>query len=354
MGSGPKNPEAEKKAQEYSALHEKKPGDFGYTGPVTLQAPPPAPPPLTGDFDQTKAGIGETGAAAAGTALMAPTTGENWFGAHTSQWDAPNAATGYWEGVAGKWNGGTPLVSNNAQGAYDLYMKNMPTISPDANMGGFYDNARTRQAQEMNTQLGARGAFNSSAALDKIAQGQAALNATQAKDEAQYGLDRASTMGDLYSKGGVMARGADASSLEGADFQRSWIDTMGDLASSADDSTLGFLKGGQDAAEGVTSGTVDSLTAAATAALGSQGARDSRIQGAFTNINKLGEQLAGVATDAYTRIISGDQALMDAALSGKVAQVAEALNISTADANRLMGDLKGVAEVAVAAKKVGA
>jgi hypothetical protein len=316
-------------------------GGWGWQKPGT---PPPADklqpePQPAPDFNQEQPGIGESGASAVASALFTqPGFSEQQFAQNKGAWNAPTNTQGYWQGIAGQFNGGN-MANSRAASAYDQYMKNMPQIAPEANLGGFYDNARTRQAQDMNAQLGARGAFNSSAALDKLAQGQATLNAQQVSDEAKYSIDRASTMGSLYNTLGTLGNQADSQ-------RNDWLKTGGALASKADEMGLAKLEGGARAAEGADSGRVARLSTAATAALGAQGARDERIQGAFNNINKLGDQLGGVVTDAYTKLFTGDQALMDAALSGDIARVAEALNISNEQANRIATDLKSVAEVA--------
>lgn len=343
-------------------------GTFPSPGPVASSTGnplmlPPAPAATTtknapyqnpaNRLDQ--AGVGETIAGAAGSQLLgAPGASEANWNANGSKWGAPTQSGGYWEGVAGQFNGGGPMVSNNAQGAYDTYMKQMPTIAPEANVGSFYDNARKRQSQDMNTEMGSRGAFNSSAALDKLAQGNATLNAEQANAESKYGLDRASAMGDLFEIGGTMARGADESSSAGAQSKLDYLTQGGALAGQADDAKLGFLTGQDTAASHADKGRTDRLVSAATAALGAQGAHDDRVQTFIDNTAKLGDRLSQVSGDAFQRIIGGDQALMDAVLSGDVARVAEALQISNDDANRITGDLKAIADVAVAASKAGA
>lgn len=333
--------------------------NFGNTS-VVMQAPIPGQPPKAipiqqgtvatpSPYDMSNPGIGETVGGQVSNQLMAgPSAQKTMFDATQGEFTKPWAQEGFWEGVMGNFQGGGPSVSNQAQQAYSQYMQQMPTINPEANLDPYYANARKRQTQDTNSALGARGMFNSSAALDKIAQGDATLNSQQANAEAQYGLNRASTIGNLNAIAGNLARGADMSSAAQAQSKLNYLTEGGNLAAGADSGKATRLQTGFAGAGAADSGEIARLTTAATVALGAQGAHDQRVQDAFQNITKLDGQLQTVATDAYGRIINGDAALMDAAISGDVAKVEEALNISTDQANRLMGDLKGLAEVVTA------
>lgn len=317
---------------------------------VVSALPPPAPPPPNPLLTPSDSGSQLAGTIGAGMA-SAPTAAAGALGAVGSGFLAPGESTGYWQGVAGQFNGGGPMVSNNAQGAYDSYMKSMPDINPDANLGAYYDNARTRQTQDMNRELGSRGAYNSSAALDQIAQGNATLNAQQAKDEGQYGLDRASTLGNLAAIGGNLASGADTSSRSSADSKLGYLRTGGELAHTSTQDELARVTGAVDAGATVDRVEIEKLRTAADIALSGQREHNDIGQNAFKNAIDLGAKTAGVAQQAYQDILDGDKELLDAVLSGNVAALTDKYNMTVADANKFMSDMKSAAELLTSGKK---
>lgn len=74
------------------------------------------------------------------------------------------------------------------------------------NLDPFYDNAKRRALETLNTQMASRGLFNSSAAIGAGNEAITNLEAEKANREGQYGLQRAGLLGQL-------AQGADASTL---------------------------------------------------------------------------------------------------------------------------------------------
>jgi hypothetical protein len=112
---------------------------------------------------------------------------------------------------------GVPGVSNNAQGAYDSFNSSTP-----ANMGAYYDNASRNSANAINTQMAARGSYGSSNAIGVLGNAETNLRAQQAKDEAGYGLQRASMKGSLASA-------ADNSSQAASANERNWVGALSDL-----------------------------------------------------------------------------------------------------------------------------
>lgn len=304
-----------------------------------------APQPLTtapSGYDQSGPGVGEQ--------FFNATQGQ--YGASPAadfnataqpQLAQPGAASQHWEGVQGQFSGPAPDVTNNTQSAYDAYMRNTPEIAALPGLEPYYDNARTTYVEDTNRQLAARGAFNSSAALDSIGSGLASLNAEQANREADYGLARAAEQRQWYGLGGDLASLADNASLNEGTFGLDWLKTGGDLAGAAGQEDLDRIELGGNLASDADRAELDRLIAGQTSAFGAQLARDTRVQAAFDNMLRVGEGMATVAGDAYTQMFAADSALMDAVLSGDVASVAEALNISRDTAGRIMDDLTAIA-----------
>lgn len=74
------------------------------------------------------------------------------------------------------------------------------------NLDPYYDNAKRRALETLNTQMASRGLFNSSAAIGAGNEAITNLEAEKANREGQYGLQRAGLLGNL-------AQGADTSTL---------------------------------------------------------------------------------------------------------------------------------------------
>ena len=90
-------------------------------------------------------------------------------------------------------------------------------------MTPYYDAARKSAFAGIDNQASARGAYGSSAALGMESSAAAQLAAQQAKDEAGYGITRATTQGSLSSA-------ADASALAADQQQRDWISGLAGMA----------------------------------------------------------------------------------------------------------------------------
>lgn len=113
---------------------------------------------------------------------------------------------------------GTPSTTNDAQTAYNQFASSTP-----ADMSSYYDNAQRQSDNAINTQMAARGSYGSSNAVGVLSNADTNLRAQQAKDEASYGLSRATL-------GGQLASGADASSLASSNNDLNWMTGTSDLA----------------------------------------------------------------------------------------------------------------------------
>lgn len=181
-----------------------------------------------------------------------------------------NAAVGYYG------NGGMPSVSQNAQTAYGDFRSSTP-----ANMDPYYDNASRKMQNTINTQMAARGSYGSSNAVGNIMAGETDLRAQQAKDEANYGLQR-------QQLGGSLASSADNSSMAASADERNWVSGLGDMA---------FR--------------------------GQQMGKD-RFQQNYANSMGFGDVMAGLEGDSYAAEHANDSSLMDNGLSAATGGVVQA------------------------------
>lgn len=144
-----------------------------------------------------------------------------------------SAALNYYGG------GNIPGVSNNQQQNYANFQQQAP-----ADMSTYYDNAQRLQDNAINTQMAARGSFGSSAAVGQLASADTNLRAQQARDQAQYGLQRAQT-------GGQLASGADQQTNAASQNQLNWTQGLGSLAFQGQGAGMQrYEQGNQDALQG--------------------------------------------------------------------------------------------------------
>lgn len=149
-----------------------------------------------------------------GVALSGPQGGDYGYNAA-----APGMGENYAASALGYYGSGNiPGVSQNAQQAYQQFQSSTP-----ADMSSYYDNAVRNANNDLNRQMAARGQFGSSNAVGQLSNADTNLRAQQAKDNAQYGLQRAQL-------GGSLASGADASSLNASNNQLAWTQGLGNLA----------------------------------------------------------------------------------------------------------------------------
>lgn len=190
---------------------------FAPTQPAPAAAPPnpgglqTATPYSTG-VDLTQAGAGEN----VGNAMIA----------HYSQ-------------------SGTPTTTQNTQQAYQDFRASTP-----ANMDPYYDNAERLSNNAINTQMAARGSYGSSNAVGVLSNADTNLRAQQARDEAQYGLQRAGLSGTL-------AGGADASSHTSSQDELNWMNGLTGVGMAVQNANIGrgqTLLGDQNQADATAAG----------------------------------------------------------------------------------------------------
>jgi len=153
------------------------------------------------------------------------------------------------------------------QNAYNQFASG----SVDPNLGAFYDRQWQDTSDDINKQFGARGAYNSSAALERLGDARVGLAADRANREADYGLRRAQL-------GGNLAQGASSEALAGRGQQLGAAGMGMDAAGAADSQALArMISGGnlagaaQLAKEGRLRGRVQDQVSVLAQLLGLQG-----------------------------------------------------------------------------------
>lgn len=244
--------------------------------------------------------------------LGTPGQGEQYFAQNQGAWNSPGPLTNfwkqnqgslsekgpadqYWAGLAGKWN--APGVSNNAQTAWNQFQNSVPT-----NTDPYYNNAVRLASNDINSQMAARGLYGGGTGAAPVNEAITNLRAQQAKDNAQYGLQRAGL-------GGQLASGADASSLNALQGQLGWLTGLGGLGLGVQNADLQRLLGGGALAGQTQAGQLAGLNAGMGAALGAQGALENRGQNFFNNNLQMGNALSQSLQNIYMQQLAAEMGL---------------------------------------------
>lgn len=230
-------------------------------------------------------GAGENLFSQLGGQYSQPTQSGQQFGASKSGFGAPGAGEQYWNGISGK-AGDVPFTAQNAQGAYDQFQASTP-----ANMDPYYNRAQQLQEGAINSAAAARGMGGASSTTNQLAASDTNLRAQQAKDEAQYGLNRAQL-------GGQLASGADQSSSQNIQNRLGWMTGLGSLANQTQSGELSRLLGGMQGAGQADTANLNLLTGGMNAADQAQAAELAREQALFGNNFQLGGAQATMTEQA--------------------------------------------------------
>lgn len=214
--------------------------------------------------------------------------GEDFYDKNKKHFGGPTETQNYWEGIQGKYGGAGKPVTNRAEEAYQQFQASQP-----ADMSPYYANARKRQMEDIDRSMAARGMYGSGAATNQIARSMENLGAQEAKDNAQYGLQRGQLAGNL-------GRGADISSAADSQNEQGWQRFFGDSASAADRSLESRLGLGYQMASGAQNLYQDEM--------------DREFQRNFAQ-QQSDKQMAW---DAYKSTIQSDRQLMDAVIGGQM------------------------------------
>lgn len=244
--------------------------------------------------------------------------GQQYAGNAADKLGQKGSGQDYWQGVQGAFNA-PKAVAQNAQGAYNQFQNSTP-----ADTSSYYNQAVTNANKDVNNQMAARGMYNSSAATNQLATTDANIRAQQAKDEADYGLQRAGLGGSLASAADTSSRGASQDML-------SWLGTGGQLANQLQNlNTNQFMNLGQMGLA-MNQGALSGLNSGMNAAQGAQQALAQRGQNYFNNTMGLSQANAGGLTGIYGQGLQNDQQLQDQ-------QIATMLGLNQNDLTQSLND----------------
>lgn len=246
-----------------------------------------------------------------------PGFGESFFQQNQGAFGQPTAAGSFWNQTAAQYPG-APQVSNNAQTEYTNFTR--PDIAADPGLNPYYDRARERMANDLNSQFASRGMYGSSAALNQLSDGLGGLNAEQANREAAYHLQRLGEQRAWEQLGGQLAGQADASSRSGSQNELAWLQGLGGLAGQADQANLAQLMGGMGAAANA------------------QQLNMGRGQNFFDNMMQAAMANAGMIGNSYNDMFGTDAQLMNNALMLESGLAQAALQASLYNQQRQKGD----------------
>jgi hypothetical protein len=252
---------------------------------------------------------------------------ETQFANNAARYDAPGAASQFWEGVQGalkpqgmgeqfagsklgQYAQGTPGVTNNSQAQYQSSLGAAPNIS--ANLDPFYANEQRKALEDIDRAMAARGMMGSSHSMDRAQEAITNLAADKARADAQYGLQYSGDRRAWEGLQGQLAGQADNQSQAGSQNELSWLRGLGDLALSGQNAGLSRLGQAGGFAGQADSADLSRLNAGMGAAGQAQNAQQGRLGDLFGMYTGLGNQMAGMAGNAYDDMLAGDQQLMDA------------------------------------------
>jgi len=118
---------------------------------------------------------------------------------------------------------GIPEASNEAKTTLDSFRASQPQ-----DMSPYYDYASKLTSAKIDNAMSARGSYGSSNATGQIGAAEMALRADEAKANAQYGLDR-------YASEGNLAGSADASDARANALKYEWTKGLSDMAFKSQD-----------------------------------------------------------------------------------------------------------------------
>lgn len=309
----------------------------------------------------------------AANSQIGPSALDAWYRAAGNPYAKQTAGEQYGSGVMARYgSGNTPNGTNYSQQYYQQY-GGAPQLSAD--LAPYYQDAERRANEQINQQMAARGMFGSSAAADQGREAMVQLEAQRAKDEAQYGLQRAGELRGWEQLGGQLAGQSDQQSLANAQNKLAWTTGIGDLLDSSSKLGLGRAQGTQgllstidqegidrgkaymDIAGAADAGRMSRLTGGQSGALGTgsqelsrlgggtagsaaaQGLQRTRGQDYLSNTGGLTNSLSAILGSGYGGMMSSDQTLLQGALDAILGRSAEAVNQGNIDRQQTQGDI---------------
>jgi hypothetical protein len=233
-------------------------------------------------------------AASSGLDFMKPGAAETFNSTYQPTIMAPGE-TSKWLEANGPAMSGPSMTSDYARTAISK-----GADLPSANMDPYYDRAQEKAVMAINNQLAARGSYGSGVGLGQVSTAITDLRAQQAKDEADYGLQRSG-------------------------LANTWTSTLGGLANAADTNENNRWQLGLTGAATAGAENLNRWKAGEQAAGDAQSAQRTRGQDFFNNNFTMGGALSSTAGNAYENAGAQDQAIMDAIISLGIGTSAESV-----------------------------
>lgn len=313
----------------------------------------PGTPQDIQNADLGAAGAGETQFAMNANLYSEPGQQEQWWALNNGAYAGPGIGEGYVASVldrkfpGGQGAPGTPGSTTggtqNAQEAYKASLTQQPTIAAD--MSPFYSNAERKLTEGIDRAMAARGLYSSSAGMDRTAEALTDLAAQQARDEANYGLQRSQNLQGWAGLQGQLASAADQGSRAGSSEELAWITGLGDLALSGQNAWLARMGQAGNLAGAADQAMLGRLGAGQSAAMQAQQAQQSRLQQLWDMEMGLGGALGSAATGAYNDMFADDLALLEAQMMAEAGLTAEAVNQSHRNQERIKKDAEWIKDM---------
>lgn len=321
-------------APPYSPQSSFSPQSFGGGSPWPSYGGGNPAPAFTGD--QSKPGAGESYYAQnQGKWNPGNSAAQAWWDQNQGAFGGGGPGDQYWNGISGSGNTAPPKTTNYAADAYNQFQNTAP-----ANTDPYYQNAARQADEQISKAYAARGMRGGSGEMDQLSEANQNLFAQQALQNAQYGLQRGQTAGQLGS-------GADASSIQGAQNKLGWMTGLGGLALGTQNADLQRLLGAGGLSQNVDQDTLAWLQGGMGAALGAQGAGMTRGQNYLENVMGATNAQTSPMIQAYMAMLQNDQNLINSGINASTGGALNNANMSSQNqAQNTQGLLGGLGAMA--------
>lgn len=238
----------------------------------------------------------------AGLDMMKPGAAEQFYESTKDQYTGPSAAEEFWGQSADQFQ--DPTQGETFASKVDQRFGTGPQLNRDGGYGAYYDRAKERAVESLDSSLAARGAYGSSVGLGQIGETIADLEADRARTEADY-------------------------NLRVSDTERAWLDSLSNIQSGAGRDRLDRLSRGTDAARTADVSRDNRLRTGADVAGQAQDSQRQRGRDYINDQMAIGDRLAGISADGTAGTLSNDQALLDAIISLMIGQGSAGVSNST-------------------------
>lgn len=194
-----------------------------------------------------------------------PGQAEQWFAQNQGKFNTPGAAEDFYRAHQGDL-ANMPDPTNRAEEAYQSSKSRRPDIDADPGLEPYYNEAEARGTRQLNKRAAAMGNYGSSVALGEVGNLVSGLEAEMANRKADYNLRRIAEQRAWEQLGGEMASSADRSSLGISQNELSQLLGMGNLAQAAQQGSLSRLLGAAGASQGAQNAQTSRLSAGSNAA----------------------------------------------------------------------------------------